>query len=296
MRYKEAYETVRFALKKHKLSFPITENILNDYFDSNVETLGLRLVRVTDTETWTTVAEQLDYIATNSNFTNKHIKLHTNSKHIPFIPHNSAPVPDSNLSNEFQDYKIGYYFKKEITSKDVTGATSADPIVFTSTAHGLTTGDYVRMSEIVGLLSASGALSEVNGNRFAVTRVDDDSFSIDVDGSGYAVAYTSGGIFKMENDVIKLTKSISGGDVLSYDYFAKPLPRNSLVSWIDLPDKLVTASIQHVMADLLQLDGFFQIGSGHRGVARKREAEYTSGDRTREPMPAMVSQPMNILS
>ena len=296
MRYKEAYEAVRTALKKHKLSFELSENLLNEYFDSNVKTLGLTLVRSKGTEAWSTVAQQLDYLATNSNFSKQHIRLYTGSKYIPFVPQESAPVPDSNLNNEDQDYEIGFYFADEITSKSVTAATSADPIVFTSTAHGLVTGDYVRMSEVVGLLLTTDALSAVNGNRFDVTRVDANSFSIDVDGSSYAVAYSSGGIFKMENNVIRLTKSIAGGETLTYDYYAAPLPRNSLVSRIDLPSKLVIASIQHVMADLLQLDSRFQIGSGHRGIARKREAEYTKEERTREATPDMIAQPMRTMT
>lgn len=67
--------------------------------------------------------------------------------------------------------------------KTITAASNASPIVLTSTAHGLVTGDAVTVASVGGNTAA-------NGN-FVVTKVTDDTFSLD--GSVGNGAYTSGG-------------------------------------------------------------------------------------------------------
>lgn len=65
----------------------------------------------------------------------------------------------------------------------ITGATNATPVVVTSVAHGLRTGQRVKVSGVVGNTGANGT--------FVVTRVDDDHYSLNSSvGNG---AYTSGG-------------------------------------------------------------------------------------------------------
>lgn len=65
----------------------------------------------------------------------------------------------------------------------VTGATNANPIVITSTAHGLQTGARVKVQNVGG---------NTNANTVAtVTKVNDNSFSLD--GVAGNSAYTSGG-------------------------------------------------------------------------------------------------------
>lgn len=68
-------------------------------------------------------------------------------------------------------------------SGSVTDATNASPIVITSTAHGLTTGARVTVASVGGNTAANGT--------FLVTRINDDTFSLD--GSTGNGAYTSGG-------------------------------------------------------------------------------------------------------
>jgi hypothetical protein len=71
-------------------------------------------------------------------------------------------------------------------SKAITAATQADPCVITSTAHGLVTGDRIRVFDVVGM-------TELNDKLYTITRIDDDSYSLDdVDATAYT-AYTSGG-------------------------------------------------------------------------------------------------------
>lgn len=73
-------------------------------------------------------------------------------------------------------------------SASISAATSANPIVFTTTAaHGWTTGDTV---DFAGLPGDFG--TNLNTGFFLITVVDSDEFSVAIDGTAYA-AYTSGG-------------------------------------------------------------------------------------------------------
>jgi hypothetical protein len=71
-------------------------------------------------------------------------------------------------------------------AKTITGATQANPVEITATAHGYTTGDTVDINAIVGM-------TELNGNLFQITSTGANTFTLDgIDGTGYT-AYTSGG-------------------------------------------------------------------------------------------------------
>jgi len=72
-----------------------------------------------------------------------------------------------------------------LTSGTITGITAADPAVVTSVAHGLSTGDNVNITNVLGM-------TEVNGVTFLVTVLTADTFSLGIDSSLYT-AYTSGG-------------------------------------------------------------------------------------------------------
>jgi hypothetical protein len=78
------------------------------------------------------------------------------------------------------------------STSSITGATSADPVVVTtSAAHNLSSNDEVYLTGV-------GGMTELNGRNFLVTVLTTTTFSIqtldgdDVDGTGYT-AYTSGG-------------------------------------------------------------------------------------------------------
>jgi hypothetical protein len=96
--------------------------------------------------------------------------------------------------------------------KTITGATSANPVVITSAAHGFSNGDYVKINGVVGM-------TELNGNIYKVADKADDTFELtdtddaDIDGSAYET-YISGG------EVRKGVTSVSGlshleGEVVS---------------------------------------------------------------------------------
>lgn len=72
------------------------------------------------------------------------------------------------------------------TAKTITGITAASPPVVTSTAHGLTNGQIVKISGVVGM-------TQLNGRAFVVKNVAANSFELGgVDATGYT-AYASGG-------------------------------------------------------------------------------------------------------
>ena len=72
------------------------------------------------------------------------------------------------------------------TAKTVSGATQANPVVITATAHGFLDGDEVELLSL-------GGMTELNGRRFIVANKNDNDFELrGEDGTGHT-AYTSGG-------------------------------------------------------------------------------------------------------
>lgn len=77
-----------------------------------------------------------------------------------------------------------------VTSGVVTGATNADPVVITSAAHGLVTGDVIILTGAQGNTAANVDNSII---AFPITKIDANSFSLDsIAGNA---AWTSGGDF-----------------------------------------------------------------------------------------------------
>lgn len=71
---------------------------------------------------------------------------------------------------------------------NITGATQANPCEITSVGHGLSTGNQVTISGIVGM-------TQLNGNTYTITVVDANHFTLNgVDSTGFT-AYISGGIW-----------------------------------------------------------------------------------------------------
>jgi len=88
-------------------------------------------------------------------------------------------------------HALGAQILDSASIKTITGATAADPVVVTSTAHGLSNGDEVYITGVAGM-------TELNGRNFLVANVAANTFELqdlngnDIDGSAYT-AYTSGG-------------------------------------------------------------------------------------------------------
>jgi len=79
-------------------------------------------------------------------------------------------------------------FGADSPSKAITGITKANPAVVTSTAHGLTDGDVIKITGVVGM-------TEVNDEVFIVNVLGANTFElIDTDSTGYGTWTANGSI------------------------------------------------------------------------------------------------------
>ncbi len=294
MRYQEAYTLVNDKVKKHDIV--VGERILDNLFDTAVKDLGLRVVRKEDYEEFS--ASGTTYVFTKANFSQQVFRVQRDS---------DEPLPPSDKSIlKAESGSRGYYIDRNFTTGLITAGTQADPIKLTSASHGKVTGDHVFLSEIVGLLSAAGVLSALNDLKHTITKVDDDNFSVDIDGSAYAVAWASGGKWECQNYILTLGASPDNGTI-KVDYIAKPEIRTSLSSRIDLPDSLLMACIFTVLAKVYELEGDLIIPMGDRAIIQKpgdkyerlalmEENKYLLQLHMREYTPYVLPSAMEILS
>lgn len=293
MRYKEAYGLVTRRTDKHDI---VTgERELNVLFDTAVRDIGLRLVRKPDYEEFTVVGRE--YVFTKENFTGQAQRVQVDSE---------DPLPPSNRSSlKIASGSRGYYIDKNVTTGLITAGTSANPIVLESVAHGKVTEDHVFLSEIVGLVNATGELSELNDIKHTIIRVDDDNFSVDIDGSSYSVAYSSGGKWECQNNLLILG-STPDGTTIKVSYIAKPELRTSLASRIDLPDSLLMACVHTVIAEIYDLEGDVPVQQGdkvymtnpgdkHRNKVLIAENKYLIESYRRDITPYMLPSGMSEL-
>ena len=96
---------------------------------------------------------------------------------------------------EFTDLKMRVYRNNGFITEDAKavtgGATQADPVVVTLTAHGYSNGDEVFITGVVGMTELNGKtflVANVTANTFELTDID----GVDIDGTGFGV-YVSGG-------------------------------------------------------------------------------------------------------
>jgi len=93
------------------------------------------------------------------------------------------------------------------TSKTITAITRANPGVVTAVAHGFSTGNRIAFSNVVGM-------TQVNGNVYTITVIDEDTFSI-VDTSSFT-AYSSAGTASLISTLtVADTSGINAGYVVN---------------------------------------------------------------------------------
>ena len=93
------------------------------------------------------------------------------------------------------------------TSKTITGITRANPGVVTASAHGFSTGNRIAFSSVVGM-------TQVNGNVYTITVIDEDSFSI-VNTTSFT-AYSSAGTASFISTLtVADTSGVNAGYLLS---------------------------------------------------------------------------------
>ena len=99
---------------------------------------------------------------------------------------------------EFGNEYIRFYKDNgQITLADqnITALTAANPAVVTIVGHGYATGDDVYIAGVVGM-------TELNGMRYRITRIDADTFSLDGENSTAYTAYSSGGIAEKVYEIV----------------------------------------------------------------------------------------------
>jgi len=292
VRYQEAYEMVEAGLVKSALGFPVTEPLLSQFFDNKVQEVGARTVRKRNSQSFSTSITNT-YTLSNEDASMRIYKVsmigNNDSKIIPFVSEKRY----AEGINEAAIQNIGYFISEEDASTGtITAATSANPIVVTSSSHGLETGDKVKISGVVGLLSGTGAKSEVNDVVHKITVVSANTFSIPVKGLAYSTAYSSGGTWTLKGIKLTLTKTPDTGSELKVYYYSNPMPKNAVTDGVDLPEQLIPACIHYSLAHFLMLDGQLQIGSGHYGVGEKIEKEFIETRNAREAKPDIIPPPL----
>jgi len=83
-------------------------------------------------------------------------------------------------------YKINPGLMCIAANKTITGATQANPVALTVTAHGYTTGDVVQIDSV-------GGMTQLNGKMYAITVVDANTITLNAVAGTAFTAYTSGG-------------------------------------------------------------------------------------------------------
>ena len=292
MRYREAYELIDAALNKAAIGFPVTETLKATFFDQEVENLGLRLVKKSILESFT--ASGKEFVLTDSKRSNKVYKVELedgtgSTKAVPFIDDAVMfySTDEDTVSN------LAFTLRTDATSGSLSAGTRANPCSITSTAHGLDSGDFVVFSEVVGLDHSTTSVNALNNKRLAVTVTDANTFTVAVNtSSGYGANATAG---KWQEDTLKIvfnkTPSTDSTAIRVF-YYARPEPKTDNTSRVDLPGQLVPCAIHRTVAQLLNLDGNLQMGSGHRGLAKALENEFMGTDKAREAMPDLVAMPL----
>jgi hypothetical protein len=118
-------------------------------------------------------------------------------------------------------HSLGAQILDSANVKTITGATAANPVVISSTAHGLSNGDEVYISGVSGMTELNGRnllVANKTANAFQLT----DLNGVNVDGTGYT-AYTSGGTATPPYEVstpwagadIAAVKYAQSGDVMT---------------------------------------------------------------------------------
>jgi len=288
MRYQEAYELIDAGVVAGGIEIPVSHNLMEIYFDQAVNDIAMRAVRKKDFQSFSSSGKE--HIFTKNNYSGQIYKVELDQVDVPFVDESAiiSNVEDDDVS------KIGYYIKTDTSTGSITGITGASPSEVTSASHGLETGDYVIFSEIKGHYTTASKVSHLNSKRLVITKVDANSFSVAVDSSSGTTAYSSGGFWQEDTHKIYLTKNPDSGDTLKVYYYAKPEPKSSIASRVDLPEQLIPAAIHNTLGHFLNLGGNLQVGSGHMGLAKKLEQEYIDTSRAKEPMPHLVPNPMQV--
>ena len=87
-------------------------------------------------------------------------------------------------TNHYRSDNFGIYFQP-VQFRDITNIQKTNPVTVTCVGHDMQTGDLCQIASVAGMTAINGAYA-------AITRVDNNTFTMPIDATGYAT-YTSGG-------------------------------------------------------------------------------------------------------
>jgi len=108
-------------------------------------------------------------------------------------------------------------------SKNVTAGTNTTPIVLTVPNHNLLTGDKVDVLDVAGLTAS-------NGKRRAITKLTDNTFSID--GSIGNAVYTGGGIVRLSMTIVDSQPLFITSEAKEYEILVTVDGRGNMRLWV----------------------------------------------------------------
>ena len=287
MRYIDAYEIIKNALKKSEINLPLTASFLSNFFDRHVNDIGLRVVR--DKRNFTLTVNGTSYMIGEDGFTDRIYKIETtqnSSKElVPYVPDASihSGVAATDVSN------IGYYIS-HLTSKSGTITdVNANATCTITSDNTLEANDYVIISELTGT-DITGQIHPLNGKRHKVVSATASNFVINTSTVGMTAYSSNGGVWVQDSYELIFTKAPEG--TTKVFYYAKPRDKSSDKSMIDLPNALLSAPIYRCVAELLNLNGNLQIASGYIGLAEKLEKDYLTLTSTKKSRQYILRQPL----
>lgn len=146
-------------------------------------------------------------------------------------------------ANYIRFFKDGGILTEATTN--ITGATSANPVVITANSHGLSNGDRV-------FISGVGGMTEINNLEFTVANATTNTFELSgIDGSAYTT-YTSGGTV---GKIVEVATSYSVTDIFEIN-FTQSADVVYLAHKDHEPAKLTrTTATSFTLADIAFVDG-----------------------------------------
>jgi hypothetical protein len=126
-------------------------------------------------------------------------------------------------------------------SGGISGITQANPAVVTSTSHGLASGAEIEITGVVGM-------TEVNGNTYRITAIDGDTFRLEgTDSTGFT-AYTSGGTWTVNGDLLKYKVTANSRETFEESLAALSGAPSTIVNITQADPAVVTLGGPHGLA------------------------------------------------
>lgn len=146
---------------------------------------------------------------------------------ISFAPSQAAPTALA-LTNNYSQ------------TGGISGITQANPAVVTSTSHGLATGAEIEITGVVGM-------TEVNGNTYRITAIDGNTFRLEgTDSTGFT-AYTSGGTWTVNGDLLKYKVTANNRDTFEESLSALSSSTLTITGITQADPAVVTLSAAHTL-------------------------------------------------